>query len=119
LKNGAKRSALFEEKRKKPVLQKYVREPHSWESPKPENWIRCNLDPARSRIGKSGPGVRSTDGNWVDFYREFSSVAGLVAADFAPNMFKVLLQPQMEKYRCLWYKSSSNHNILYFQYIHS
>jgi hypothetical protein len=54
---------------------------------------------------------------WVDFYREFSSVVGLAAADFAPNIFKVLLQPQMEKYRCLWCKSSSNHNILYFRCI--
>jgi hypothetical protein len=49
-------------------------------------------------------------------YREFSSVVGL-AAYFAPNIFKVLLQPQMEKYRCLWCKSSSNHNILYFRCI--
>jgi len=24
------------------------------------------------------------------------------------------LQPQMKKYRCLWYKSTTNHNILYF-----
>jgi hypothetical protein len=87
-------------------------------SPKP-----AKLDTMQSRSG-SQPyrqigtwGVHSTDGNWVDFYREFSSVAGLVAADFAPNMFKVLLQPQMEKYRCLWCKSSSNHNILYFRCI--
>jgi hypothetical protein len=53
----------------------------------------------------------------VDFYREFSSVVGLVAEWFAPNIIKVLLQPQMEKYRCLWCKSSSNHNILYFRCI--
>jgi hypothetical protein len=30
------------------------------------------------------------------------------------GLVTVRLQPQMKKYRCLWYKSSANHNILYF-----
>ena len=30
------------------------------------------------------------------------------------RFFTIRLQPQMKKYRCLWYKSTTNHNILYF-----
>jgi hypothetical protein len=29
----------------------------------------------------------------------------------------VRLQPQMKKYRCLWYMSTRNHNILYSEHI--
>jgi hypothetical protein len=48
-------------------------------------------------------------------YRGFSSVDGPPAGFFTPDFITARLQPQMEKYRCLWCKSSSNHNILYFQ----
>lgn len=52
--------------------------------------------------------------NWGEIYREFFSFGRAAGGVFAPEFFTARLQPQMEKYRCLWYKSSSNHNILYF-----
>jgi hypothetical protein len=36
---------------------------------------------------------------------------------FTPRFVTIRLQPQMKKYRCRWYKSTTNHNILYFLYI--
>ena len=33
---------------------------------------------------------------------------------FTPGFFTICLQSQMKKYRCLWYKSTTNHYILYF-----
>jgi hypothetical protein len=33
---------------------------------------------------------------------------------FTPESMTIRLQPQMKKYRCLWYMSTTNHNILYF-----
>jgi hypothetical protein len=49
-------------------------------------------------------------GMGVEFiYREFSSVHELAAWVLAPSLITVRLQPQMEKYRCLWCKSSPNH----------
>jgi hypothetical protein len=33
---------------------------------------------------------------------------------FHPGPVTIRLKPQMKKYRSLWYKSTTNHNILYF-----
>jgi len=38
----------------------------------------------------------------------------LSGAPFALDFVTVRLQPQMKKYRCPWYVSTTNHNILYF-----
>jgi len=35
-----------------------------------------------------------------------------------PVSVTICLKPQMKKYRSLWYKSTTNHNILYFGNIH-
>jgi hypothetical protein len=73
--------------------------------------MRRNLDPACSRIGKSGPGCSLNGRESGEFLPQILFVVGLMAAGFRAEHLKVLLQPQMEKYRCLWCKSSSNHNI--------
>jgi len=44
-------------------------------------------------------------------------LAGCQRGYFTPGIIKIRLQPQMEKYRCLWCKSSPNHYILYFMRI--
>ena len=36
---------------------------------------------------------------------------------FAPEFVRNRLRPQMKKYRCPWYMSTTNHNILYFGHI--
>jgi hypothetical protein len=36
---------------------------------------------------------------------------------FAPEFVNIRLRPQMKKYRCPWWMSTTNHNILYFVHI--
>jgi hypothetical protein len=43
--------------------------------------------------------------------RSFSSVGGISTGRSRRGLLTIYLQPQMEKYRCPWGKSSSNHNI--------
>jgi hypothetical protein len=62
--------------------------------------------PRRNRLRKNTHSQDAGKSNWI-----------LESLDLRRSFVTVRLQPQMKKYRCPWYVSIQNHNILYFVHI--
>jgi hypothetical protein len=60
----------------------------------------------RDRFRKNTHSLDAGKSNWI-----------LESLDLRRSFVTVRLQPQMKKYRCPWYVSTQNHNILYFVHI--